>query len=110
MAHEQTAISTALHPPKVCKRFVDDVYFILIRTHSRREAASKHKAYYRKLVFLGTLLKCNSGKISVAVCRKPTITDQFLHYSSHHQASCKKVLLPPYTMENIYLSPIKITK
>ena len=24
-AHENTAISTALHPPKVCKRFADDV-------------------------------------------------------------------------------------
>ena len=27
--HEQTAISTAPHPPKVLKRFFDDVYSIL---------------------------------------------------------------------------------
>ena len=32
-AHERTAISTALHPPKVWERFVDDVYSILKRTH-----------------------------------------------------------------------------
>ena len=31
--HEQTARSTALHPPKIWERFVDDVYSILKRTH-----------------------------------------------------------------------------
>ena len=32
-APESTAISTALHPPKVWERFVDDVYSIVKRTH-----------------------------------------------------------------------------
>ena len=32
--HEQTAISTILHPPKVWKQFVDDVYSIYKLTHS----------------------------------------------------------------------------
>ena len=32
-AHEQTAISTALHSPKVWEQFVDDVYSILKRAH-----------------------------------------------------------------------------
>ena len=32
-AYERTAITTALHPPKVWERFVDDVYSILKRTH-----------------------------------------------------------------------------
>ena len=32
-AHEQTAISMALHPPKVWERFVDDVYSILKHAH-----------------------------------------------------------------------------
>ena len=31
-AHESTVISTALHPPKVWERFVDDVYSIVKRT------------------------------------------------------------------------------
>ena len=33
-AYERTAMTTALHPPKVWERFVDDVYSILKRTHS----------------------------------------------------------------------------
>ena len=32
-AHERTAISTALHPPKVWEQFLDDVYSILKCTH-----------------------------------------------------------------------------
>ena len=43
-----------------------------------------------ELAFLDTLLKRNNVKISVMVYRKPTNTDQYLHYSSYHQLSCKK--------------------
>ena len=43
-----------------------------------------------ELTFLGTLLKLNNGKISVVVYTKPTHSDQYLHYSSHHQTSCKE--------------------
>ena len=44
----------------------------------------------RELAFLDTLLKRNNEEISVLVYRKPTHTDQYLHYSSHHQTSCKE--------------------
>ena len=43
-----------------------------------------------ELAFLETLLKQNNRKISVLVYRKPIHTDQYLHYSSHHQTNCKK--------------------
>ena len=36
-AYERTAITTALHPPKVWERFVDDVYSILKRTHVEKK-------------------------------------------------------------------------
>ena len=42
-----------------------------------------------ELAFLNILLKPNNGEISLPVYRKPTHTDQYLHYNSHHQISCK---------------------
>ena len=42
-----------------------------------------------ELAFLDTLLKQDNGEISVLVYRKPTHRGQYLHYKSHHQASCK---------------------
>ena len=43
-----------------------------------------------EIAFPDTILKRNNGEISVLVYKKPTHTDQYLHYSSHHQTSCKK--------------------
>ena len=43
-----------------------------------------------ELAFHDTLLKRNNEEISVLVYRKPTHTDQYLHYSSRHQTCCKK--------------------
>ena len=78
-AHEHTAISMALHLLKVWEQL-----FFLKRTHL--QSSSK---YNGELAFRDTLLKQNNGEISVSVYRKPTHTDQYLHYSSHHQTSCK---------------------
>ena len=100
-AHERTAISTALHPPKVWEQFVDDVYSILKRTHLENFFQHINNLHQNikftmeeesngELAFLDTLLKRDNGEISVLVYRKPTHTDQYLHYSSHHQTSCKE--------------------
>ena len=43
-----------------------------------------------EIAFIHTLLKQNNGEISVLVYRRPTHTDQYLHYRSHHQTSCKE--------------------
>ena len=43
-----------------------------------------------ELAFLDTWLKRDNGEIFVLVYRKSTHTDQYLHYSSHHEASCKE--------------------
>ena len=99
-AYECTAITMALHPPKVWEWFVDGVYSI--RKHMHLENFFHHinnlhqnikftmeEESNGELAFLDTLLKRNNGEISVLVYRKPTHTDQYLHYSSNHQASCK---------------------
>ena len=94
-AHERTAISTTLHPPKIWERFVDAVYSILKPMHLENFFHHIKNLHQNikftmegesngKLAFLDTLLKRNSGKISVLVYRKPTHTDQYLHYNSHH--------------------------
>ena len=100
-AYERTAITTALHPPKVWERFVDDVYSILKRTHLENLFHHINNLHQNikftmeeesngELAFLDTLLKRNNGEISVLVYRKPTHTDQYLHFNSHHQTSCKE--------------------
>ena len=100
-AHESTAISTALHPPKVWEQFVDDVYSIVKRTQLENFFHHINNLYQNikftmeeesngELVFLDTLLKLDNGEISVLIYRNPTHTDQYLHYSSHHQTSCKE--------------------
>ena len=106
-AYECTAITTALHPPKVWERLVDNVYSILKCTHFEKffhHINSLHqdikftvaKEINGELAFLDTLLKWNNGGISVLVYRKPTHTDQYPHYSSHHQTSCKESVVSSF--------------
>ena len=100
-AYERTAITAALHPPKVWEPFVDDVYSILKRTYLENffhHINNLHQSIKftveeesnGELAFLDTSLKQNNGEISVLVYRNSTHTDQYLHYSSHHQTSCKE--------------------
>ena len=63
---------------------------ILINRANIFKVLVKDENNIRELVFLDTLLKRNNGEISVLVYRKPTHTDQYLHYNSHHQTSCKE--------------------
>ena len=99
--HERTLITTALHSPKVWERFAHKVYSIYKRTYlenffhhinnlHQNIKFTMEKESNGELAFLDTLLKRNNGEISVLVYRKPTHTDQYLHYSSHHQTSCKE--------------------
>ena len=100
-AHECTAISMVLHPPKVWEQFVDDFYSILKRTHSENFFHHINNLHQNikftmeeetngELAFLDTLLKWNNRKISLLVYRKPSDADQYLHYSSHYQKGCKE--------------------
>ena len=76
--HEGTAISMAIHPTKVCERFVDDVCSILKRTHQENffyHINNLHQNFRfvmeeennGELVFLGILLEHNNGKIFVLI-------------------------------------------
>ena len=104
-ACERTAITTSLDPPKVWKRFVDDVYSILKGTHlefhhinnlHQNVKFTMEEESNGELALLDTLLKRNNGEISVLVYRKPAHTDQYLHYISHHQTSCNESVVFHY--------------
>ena len=49
-----------------------------------------------ELALRDTLLKQNNGKISVLIHRKPTHIDQYLHYSSNQQTSCKESVVSSF--------------
>ena len=55
----------------------------------------------REAAFCDTLLGQNNEKISALVYRKPTHTDQYLHYSSYHQTSCKESVVS-YLFNSIF--------
>ena len=100
-ACERTAITKVLHHPKFWEQLSDDVYSILKHTHlenvfhhinnlHQNIKFTMEKESNRELAFLDSLLKRNNGEIFVLVYRKPTHTEQYLQYSSHHQTSCKE--------------------
>ncbi len=95
-AFESTAISTALHPPKLWLRYVDDTFNILKREWVRdftEHINSQHRAIKftseeeedSRLPMLDTLFsRQEDGSLKCSVYRKPTHTDQYLHFGSHH--------------------------
>ena len=94
----------ALYPAKVWERFVDDVYS---ETYALGNLFHHMKGLHQnikftmveesneELAFLDKLLKQSNGEISVLLYRKPTHIDWYLHYSSHHQTSCKESVVFP---------------
>ena len=116
-AYERTAITTALHPPKVWERFVDDVYSILKRTHlenffhhinnlHQNIKFTMEKESNGELAFLATLLKRNNGKISVLVYKNLRLLTNTSVLITKQVA--RKLLFPLCLIEHIPLSPIKI--
>ena len=102
-AQERTAISTALHPPKIWERFV---YSILKRTHLENIFHHINILHHNikftmgeesneELAFLDTLLKLTYGKIFVLVYRKPTHTDNTYTTALITKQVARKVLFPP---------------
>ena len=81
-ASKRTAVTTALHPPKVWEQFVDNVYSIL--KHSYLENFFHHINSLHQNIKLSMEEEYNV-EISVSVYRKPTHTGQYLHYNSYRQ-------------------------
>ena len=93
---EEMAIKTTSVSPKTWKRFVDDSFSIIKKNaveifHNTLNSLDpsiqftlEHK-HNGKLAFLDTVITRENGKLNINVYRKPTHTDKYLDYNSHHQ-------------------------
>ena len=99
---EQKALSSSPHPPRFWCRFVDDTFVIhkevnkndFLQHINSVDPSIKFTVEDNKedgsIPFLDTIVKpeANAG-LSITVYRKPTHTDQYLQWNSHHNLSAK---------------------
>ena len=103
MEHFETKVlETAPHPQSLWKRFVDDT-FVILETEHKEEFFQHINAIEEKIQFtaettradgsipfLDTLLTAKSnGSLSTSIYRKPTHTNQYLQWDSHHAIANK---------------------
>ena len=99
---EQKALSTAPHTPRFWCRFVDDTFVIhkeankqgFLQHINSVDPAIKFMVEDNKedgfIPFLDTIVKPeDDGTLSITVYRKPTHTDQYMQWDSHHHLSAK---------------------
>ena len=99
---EIRALATSPCPPTLWKRFVDDTFTIIKKSH--KEAFLEHLNSINNNIqftceepcddgsipFLDMLIiPDEEGRLNTTVCRKPTHSDQYLHWDSHHAIPSK---------------------
>ena len=99
---EQKALSTAPHPPVFWCRYVDDTF--VIHKEANKQGFLQHinsvdpairftvedNKEDGSIPFLDTIVKPEVyGSLSISVYRKPTHTEQYLQWDSHHHLSAK---------------------
>ena len=103
MEHFETrALETAPHPPTLWKRFVDDTFVILDTTHKEEffqhingiekkiQFTAENTRADGSLPFLDTLVTAKEdASLSTSIYRKPTHTNQYLQWDSHHSIANK---------------------
>ncbi|CAH3045255.1 unnamed protein product [Pocillopora meandrina] len=99
---EEQAIITSSYEPRIWKHYVDDTFTILDREnvddflqHLNNQQSSIRFTMAtekdNKLTFLDTaVLRESDGHLTTSVYRKPTHTEQYLAYDSHHPQSVKR--------------------
>ena len=93
---EEMVLGTSQQPPTIWKRYVDDTFRVMDGRHvngflehinSQRPSIkfTMERGNDMILPFLDTLLtRKEDRKLDISVYRKPTHTDRYLQYSSHH--------------------------
>ena len=101
-AFEDTATNTALHPPKIWRRYVDDTFVVQQKSHKEEffqhinEVDTSIKFTMEEagpdgsIPFLDVLVTPKvDGTFTTKVYRKPTHTDQHLQWDSNHNLASK---------------------
>ena len=99
---EKKAIDSSPHPPCFWRRFVDDTFTVIYAAHKRSfldhlnsiddhiQFTSEDSRPDGSMPFLDILIIPNQdGSLSTTVYRKPTHTDLYLQWDSHHTVSAK---------------------
>ncbi|XP_068691539.1 uncharacterized protein [Montipora foliosa] len=93
---EESAISSATVPPRIWKRYVDDSFVVIKKAavHSFHDTLNAvdpkitftiEEENNGQIAFLDTLVSRKNGVAVIDVYRKPTHTDRYLDFSSHHE-------------------------
>ena len=109
---EETALQSAPVQPICWLRKVDDVFAALhekdnpetLLEHLNSQDSIKftmEPEKERKLPFLDVLVKREDGTLRTSVYRKPTHTDQYVHYRSNHPNSVKSGIISTLTRRAI---------
>ena len=101
-AFEQRAITTALYPPRVWRRYVDDTWVIQQQKHQQQflqhintvDSSIQFTVDETKedgsIPFLDTIIRPEEdGSLTIGVYRKPTHTDLYLPWDSNHNTAAK---------------------
>ena len=99
---EARAIQSSPNPPLLWRRFVDDTFVVMKKSHREEflqhlnsvdnniQFTSEEPGPEGALPFLDILIKPDQeGRLHTTVYRKPTHTDQYLHWDSLHPISSK---------------------
>ena len=123
MEHFETkALETAPHPPSLWKRFVDDTFVILETTYKdeffqhingieeKIQFTAENTRADGSLPFLDTLVTVTEdGSLSTSIYRKPTHTNQYLQWDSHHSIANKYSVINSLLHRAKTSAPIKIS-
>ena len=101
-AFEKKAIETALHPPRIWKRYVHDTFVLQDQAHKEEFLQHintvDHSIQFTlekakedgSIPFLDTIIRLEAdGTFTIGVYRKPIHTDLYLPWDSNHNISAK---------------------
>ena len=101
-AFKEKPINTSPTPPSLWRRFVDYTFVIIKKTQKENfishinsidekiQFTMEDSREDGSMPFLDTLVTpCSDGSLSTKVCRKPTHTDLYQQWDSHHTSTAK---------------------